>query len=137
MTTNYTTQLHPNSIPKFPALVIYEDDERNNADFLRKNPGVTVLPKTAMPEGDIFENLTSGSYDLDEDETSINDYPQNIYEPTENTLLSPPENLLIDDKSYKVQTDANDGTVLYRASLTFSKVTNAEDYEVRLTIATA
>lgn len=133
MTDNYTDQLHPNAIPVAPPLVIYSTDQRNNADFLAQNPNTTVIPAVSKVLPDDYLSYSSNNYDINAIPNS-EEYPVATYVSDSSENLAVPENLLIDTSSYRLQSDANDGGIVYLASLTFDQISGAEDYEVRLSI---
>lgn len=130
---DYTEQTTNYQVPRNPVIYITEDDPRNTIEFLRENPGIQVIPSRSPVAVSQYDYLSSNTYDI----SNVRYYQDNFppYLEGAEPLQSPPQNLNIDSSTgFRLQTDANDGSVYYVANLTFDGVDSAYDYEVRINI---
>ena len=82
-----------------------------------------------------YDYLAENTYDLSNIKYYEDNFP-NYLAVSDVILQNPPQNLNIDSTTgFRLQTDANDGSVYYVANLTFDGVDEAYDYEVRINIA--
>jgi len=133
--------VNPDKVSRVKSIIIQEDDPRNNQSFLESNPNVVVVPTyNSNPDTFSYENISDENFDpivlnAEFHEIAIENHEELI--PSPYFSLQEPQDLNIDSSTFKVQTDAADGTVYYTATLSFDDVDHAASYEVRINAITS
>lgn len=128
----YTNQLKQNQVPKAPQVVIYKNDPRNNAKYLSLHPDVVVIDNDPVVETNEYDTSSESNDVVNSYLTFKDTFPS--YE-SESLYIVVPDNVSVDETSYRLQKDSNDGSVYYTVSLNFDDVEGATAYEYRIGIS--
>ena len=132
MSDNYTNQLKQYQVPAAPQPAIYQNDPRNNSVFLSLHPNTVILPVDEPIAVENYTVITQSNTDQFDSNNARDILPS--YEKFLTTNIVP-DNLSINQNSFKLQKDSNDGSVFYTVSLTFSDIQDAINYEYRIGIS--